>query len=549
MIIREKREDKKVKSKIRWVAIPGTLVIFLAVLFIFTPLGKVILASGSNLYLKLNVLNDIIRIVNDNYVEVPDWDKVMEGAFTGLMGNLDPHSVYIQEDKLSDIQEKFTGKFEGIGIEFDILGGYITVISPIANSPAEKAGLDVLDKIVKIDGESAYKITREEVFKKLRGPKGSKVDVVIRRQDVDDFEVTIMRDEIPIYSVSASFMIDDSTGYIYLNRFSQTTTKEIEEALCKLEDAGMKQLIFDLRNNSGGYLEQAVKVADKFIAGKQKIVYTKGRIRNANEEFYSGKDESHPQFPLVILINRGSASASEIVAGAVQDLDRGVIVGETSFGKGLVQRQYDLRDGSAIRVTVAKYYTPSGRLIQRPYDDNIANYYESFAQGNRDSLLSAESEETQPQYQTVSGRVVYGGGGITPDHYVEYKRYKHDLSKDTMKLLRHPSRVLFEFAAEYSVKHKRWAGKKDKFMEKFQISDKTFDVFKERVENKEIDIDLSNLDNDSGYLKMLLKAEVAKDFWGYDEYYKVIRLHDNQVLEAMKYFNESRLLAAAGAEK
>lgn len=548
MIIREKREDKKVKSKIRWVAIPGTLVLFLAVLFIFTPLGKVILASGSNLYLKLNVLNDIIRIVNDNYVEVPDWDKVMEGAFTGLMGNLDPHSVYIQEDKLSDIQEKFTGKFEGIGIEFDILGGYITVISPIANSPAEKAGLDVLDKIVKIDGESAYKITREEVFKKLRGPKGSKVDVVIRRQDVDDFEVTIIRDEIPIYSVSASFMIDDSTGYIYLNRFSQTTTKEIEEALCKLEDAGMKQLIFDLRNNSGGYLEQAVKVADKFIAGKQKIVYTKGRIRNANEEFYSGKDESHPRFPLVILINRGSASASEIVAGAVQDLDRGVIVGETSFGKGLVQRQYDLRDGSAIRVTVAKYYTPSGRLIQRPYDDNISNYYESFAQENRDSLLSAESEETRPQYQTVSGRVVYGGGGITPDHYVEYKRYKHDLSKDTMKLLRHPSRVLFEFAAEYSVKHKRWAGKKDKFMEKFQISDKTFNVFKERVEDKEIDIDLSNLDNDSGYLKMLLKAEVAKDFWGYDEYYKVIRLHDNQVLEAMKYFNESRLLAA-GVEK
>ena len=548
MIIREKREDKKVKSKIRWVAIPGTLVLLLAVLFIFTPLGKVILASGSNLYLKLNVLNDIIRIVNDNYVEVPDWDKVMEGAFTGLMGNLDPHSVYIQEDKLSDIQEKFTGKFEGIGIEFDILGGYITVISPIANSPAEKAGLDVLDKIVKIDGESAYKITREEVFKKLRGPKGSKVDVVIRRQDVDDFEVTIIRDEIPIYSVSASFMIDDSTGYIYLNRFSQTTTKEIEEALCKLKDAGMKQLIFDLRNNSGGYLEQAVKVADKFIAGKQKIVYTKGRIRNANEEFYSGKDESHPRFPLVILINRGSASASEIVAGAVQDLDRGVIVGETSFGKGLVQRQYDLRDGSAIRVTVAKYYTPSGRLIQRPYDDNIANYYESFAQENRDSLLSAESEETRPQYQTVSGRVVYGGGGITPDHYVEYKRYKHDLSKDTMKLLRHPSRVLFEFAAEYSVKHKRWAGKKDKFMEKFQISDKTFDVFKERVEDKEIDIDLSNLDNDSGYLKMLLKAEVAKDFWGYDEYYKVIRLHDNQVLEAMKYFNESRLLAA-GVEK
>lgn len=515
-----------------------TLVILL--LLLFTTAGERIWAASSDLYLKLNVLNDIIRIINDNYVEVPDWDKIMEGTYRGMMESLDPHSVYIPEEQLSDINEQFSGKFEGVGIEFDILDGYITVIAPIAGSPSEAAGIQAGDKFVKINGESAYNITREEVFNKLRGPKGTEVNVTVRRHGVEDFDVTIIRDEIPIYSVLASFMIDDSTGYIFLSRFSGTTADEVEEALIKLERMGMKQLIFDLRGNSGGYLDQAVRVADKFIFDKQLIVYTKGRVNTANEEFYSGRDDHHPKFPLIILIDRGSASASEIVAGAVQDLDRGLIVGETSFGKGLVQRQYPLRDNSAIRVTVAKYYTPSGRLIQRPYDGNIGEYYAFFGEENRDSLLAAgDSLKAKPQYKTASGRIVYGGGGIAPDYYVKYDR---KLTKDTYKLLSHASRPLFSFATVFTSTNEEWREKKEEFMGKFTVSDRMFKDFEKYVKDVGIDVDFDNIEVDANYIKTMLKAEVAKDFWGYDEYYKVVREQDNQVLEACEYFDEAKLL-------
>lgn len=520
----------------------ATLPVIIAIVsigFLFvSPLGKSIIASGNDLYQKLNVLQEIIRIVNDNYVEDPDWNKVMEGAYKGMMEELDPHSVYIEPKQLDDLNEQFTGKFEGIGIEFDILDGYITVISPVAGAPAERVGLEVGDKIVKIDNESAYRINRDDVQKKLRGPKGSEVTVTIRRQGQVDFDVKIVRDEIPLYSVSAAFMLDDSTGYVFLNRFSGTTSTEVEQALQRLSKEGMHRLIFDLRGNSGGYLEQAVEITDKFIAGRQKIVYTKGRISNANEEFYSNRTEPFEKIPLVVLINRGSASASEIVAGAVQDLDRGVIVGETSFGKGLVQRQYPLRDGSAVRVTVARYYTPSGRLIQRPYDGKIDEYYDTFNEDNRDSLLATkDSLANRPKYNTTGGRTVYGGGGITPDYAVKYDRV---LTKETYKLLGHSSRVIFEYTSDFVKKNKDLANDRKNFYRKYEVSDKNFDAFKKMAAEKISDLDLTQIDKDRNYLKILIKAEIARSYWGYDEYYRIVRLSDNQVSAAVKYLNEAR---------
>ncbi len=527
--------------------VPGTVILLIIVLLTISPFGRKIAASGGDLFLKIKVLNDIISIINDYYVEVPDWDEVMEGAYTGLLENLDPHSFYIEKKQLSNINEAFTGKFEGIGIEFDVLDGYITVISPVAGAPAEEAGLMVGDKIVKIEGESAYKIKRENVSKKLRGPKGSAVTVTIRRQGADDFDVTIIRDEIPLYSVLAAALIyDDSTGYIFVNRFSETTAKEMRDAMQRLSDEGMKQLVLDLRGNSGGLMDQAVEIADMFIDGKQMIVYTKGRIRGANDEFYSGRFNGFGKLPLVILINRGSASASEIVAGAVQDLDRGLVIGETSFGKGLVQRQYPLRDGSAIRMTVARYYTPSGRLIQRPYDGTLVDYFEGFVEENRDSLLAAEdSAKVRPQYQTQKGRVVYGGGGISPDYYVKFER---DLSKDTYKLLRHPSRMLFDYTSRTSEKYKRYRNRKERFFEKVEISDDDFESFLEAIQDKEIDVNIEKLKNDSDYLKLLMKAELAREFWGYDEYYKVIRRYDNQVQAALQYLGEARKMVYVARE-
>lgn len=525
------------KRRFRLITVPGAVVLLVILLLILSPFGKKIAASGNDLFLKIKVLNEIIGIVNDYYVEVPEWDDVMEGAYSGLLENLDPHSFYINKKRISGINEEFTGKFEGIGIEFDVLDGYITVIAPVAGAPAEKAGLEVGDKIVKIEGESAYKIKREDVSKKLRGPKGTAVTVTIRRYGMDDFDVTIIRDEIPLYSVSAAFLIDDSTGYIFVNRFSSTTADEISVALKRLSDEGMRRLILDLRNNSGGLMDQAIDIADMFIDGRQKIVYTKGRIRGSNEEFYSGRIDGYGDIPLVILINRGSASASEIVAGAVQDLDRGLIVGETSFGKGLVQRQYPLRDGSALRLTVARYYTPSGRLIQRPYDGKLDEYYDGFAEENRDSLLAAEdSTKIRPQYQTTRGRVVYGGGGITPDYSIKFKR---DLFPETYKLLRHPSRILFNFTNRIVDDYKKYKSKKETFFSKFEISNRDFEAFLELAEEQKINIELEKVRQDSDYLKMLLKAELAREFWGYDEYYKVLRKYDNQVTEAIQYLDEA----------
>jgi len=526
-----------VKRRFRLITVSGAIVLLVILLLILLPFGKKIAASGNDLFLKIKVLNDIIGIVNDYYVEVPEWDKVMEGAYSGLLENLDPHSFYINKKQISGINEEFTGKFEGIGIEFDVLDGYITVIAPVAGAPAEKVGIEVGDKIVKIEGESAYKIKREDVSKKLRGPKGTAVTVTIRRQGMDDFDVTIIRDEIPLYSVSAAFLIDDSTGYIFVNRFSGTTAEEVSAALKRLSDEGMRRLILDLRSNSGGLMDQAIDIADMFIDGRQKIVYTKGRIRGSNEEFYSGKIDGYGDIPLVILINRGSASASEIVAGAVQDLDRGLIVGETSFGKGLVQRQYPLRDGSALRLTVARYYTPSGRLIQRPYNGKLDEYYDGFAEENRDSLLAVkDSTKIRPQYQTARGRVVYGGGGITPDHYIKFKR---DLSRETYKLLRHPSQILFNFTNRIVENYKKYKSKKEKFFSKFEISDRDFEAFLELAEEQKINIDLEKVRQDSDYLKMLLKAELARELWGKDEYYKVLRKYDNQVTEAIQYLDEA----------
>jgi carboxyl-terminal processing protease len=531
-----------VKRLIRWVSVPGTIALVIIAILILSPLSRKITAAGSDLFLKIKVLNDIIGIVNDYYVEVPDWDKVMEGAYSGLLENLDPHSFYIAKSQIDGITEEFTGKFEGIGIEFDVLDGYITVIAPVAGAPAEKAGLEVGDKIVRIEGESAYKIKREDVTKKLRGPKGSAVKVTIRRDGAEDFDVTIIRDEIPLFSVSACVMIDDSTGYIFVNRFSGTTDDEMQKGLARLKKEGMKRLVLDLRNNSGGLMDQAIDMADMFIDGKRMIVYTKGRIRGSSEEFYSGRIDGYGNLPLVVLISRGSASASEIVAGAIQDLDRGLIVGETSFGKGLVQRQYPLRDGSAIRLTVAKYYTPSGRLIQRPYDGNLEDYYEGFGEENRDSLLAVEdSARVRPQYQTAKGRTVYGGGGITPDYYVNLER---NLSGETFKLLRHPSRILFEFTNKIAGDYDKYRLQKDSFYDKFQVSDQDFEAFIELVKAKKIDVDLAKIRADSTYLKVLLKAELAREFWGYDEYYKVIRLNDNQVQAAVQYLMEARNMAA-----
>ena len=353
---------------------------------------------------KMKTMTQIIRLVSENYVEDVDMNDILEGAIIGLLDRLDPHSSYISADQFELINEQFEGEFEGIGIEFSILGGFITVISPIPGTPSDRAGLQSGDKIVKINGKSAYKITQKDVMKKLRGQKGTPVEVTISRLGMeDDFDVTLLRDKIPIVSVLASFMIDNNTGYIIVNRFSRTTTIELKEALLELENNGMNQLLLDLRNNGGGMMDQAINIVDMFVSSYDTILFTKGKIPGSSEVYRAKKNRRDKDYPVIVLINRGSASASEIVSGAFQDLDRGLVVGETSFGKGLVQRQYPLRDGSAARITIARYYTPSGRLIQRAYSD-VADYYTDLAKDNREAEDSTLADK--PIYYTKKGRKV-----------------------------------------------------------------------------------------------------------------------------------------------
>ena len=488
---------------------------------------------------KMKVLEQIISFVNHFYFDQVDFDKVMDGSFRGLMEELDPHSTYIPAKEQENISELFKGNFQGIGIEFDILDGYITVISPIPDSPSEIVGLMPGDKIIAIDKKDAYKITKSEVFKKLRGRKGSEVLVTISRiGEPEPFDVSIIRDNIPIYSVGSATMLNDNTGYVFLRRFSATTKDEVTSAIDTLLSQGMERLLFDLRGNSGGYLEQAAAISDLFINTNDTLVYTIGKIKESNQVFLGNNSKNNSSdFSLIILINRGSASAAEIVSGAVQDLDRGLVVGETSFGKGLVQRQLPLDNGAALRVTIARYYTPSGRLIQRPYEDgnDLAYYRELYAEDRESKIDSLKL--LRPKYKTKSGRTVYGGGGITPDIYIPYKS---TLNGETAKVIRNPKRPIFNFASQYASRYKENFLHFNNFKEDWTVSNSMLQDFFIYLDSDSIKVQKDSImNNDSEFLKNRIKSELAGSIWGKNENTNIRLSFDNQVIEALKHFNEA----------
>ena len=513
------------------------------VLFLFSSFYQLLYSQGKgafgSLKGKMQVLNQIITYINEYHFEKVDMAKLMDGAFDGIMKKLDPHSVYIPPKELEDIDEKFKGKFQGIGIEFDILNGYITVITPVADSPSERAGLQPGDKIIKINGEDAYEIKKEQVLEKLRGKKGTPVNITIKRIGVPKtFTVTIIRDNIPIYSVRAEIMVDDSTGYIRLTRFSATTRQEVGKAIKRLKTKGMKRLLLDLRNNSGGYLEQAAGIADLFIVEKDTIVYTKGKKITTKQVFLADPLYGYGELPLIILVNRGSASASEIVSGAVQDLDRGLIVGETTFGKGLVQRQIPLKDGSAIRITIARYFTPSGRLIQRPYEEgkNRAYYLELYS-SNRESLIDS-LKEMRPKYRTRNGRLVYGGGGITPDIYIPYSS---KTTNPVQKIIGHNKRPIFNWASSYTDNYKLNENFDDyrSFKNSWKLPMEHHADFLQYLKTEGIATDTVYTDEEKKILTLRIKAEIARVIWGRNEATGVRLTEDNQVQEGIKHFGEA----------
>ena len=515
-----------------------TKYIFLALLLI----TLVAFSSNANNYIKkLKTLTQVIRLVNENYVEEVDMNDVLDGAIIGLLDKLDPHSSYLSIELLEEMQENFSGEFEGIGIEFSIIDGYITIISPIPETPSDRAGLLSGDKIVKIDGESAYKITQKDVFNKLRGPKNSKVNITIRRGGVDDFDVALIRAKIPIHSLLASFMIDNETGYVKINRFSHTTIDEFKDALDDLEQLGMSQLMIDLRNNPGGLMNQAVQMIDMFIDSRDKILFTKGRIRGSSRDEWSSRSVTDKKYPVIVLINRGSASASEIVAGALQDLDRGLVVGETSFGKGSVQNLLELNDGSAIKLTIAKYYTPSGRSIQRPYDKGVDEYYLDLNEDNRESLDSLDNDS--PVFKTKSGRTVYGGGGITPDIFVESDM---KLSKSISLFITSTDRLLFNFSEKIkndnSMNEYLKSNSINEFINNYKLSSnykKDLTVILEELDDEFIK---EHLNQDWNFIENRIKAQIANSIWGKSAMYQVNLKMDKVAMDALEQFPSARLL-------
>ena len=489
----------------------------------------------SNAATSLRTLTEVIKLVKSEYVNEVDMSKIVEGAIIGLLDKLDPHSSYISHDLFDSVQEQFDAEFEGIGIEFSIMDGYITVISPIPETPSDRAGLQSGDKIVRINNESAYKITQKDVFDKLRGPKGSEVVVTIRRKNSDDFNVTLIRDKIPIHSVLASFMITPSIGYVKVNRFAKTTANEVSEALYNLENIGMDKLILDLRNNGGGMMDQAIRIVDMFINSRDTILYTKGRIRGSTDAFRATKTKNDKKYPVIVLINRGSASASEIVSGAIQDLDRGLVIGETSFGKGLVQRQYELRDGSAVRITVAQYYTPSGRLIQRSYDDGITDYYSDLEKIDRENIDTLDT--TKPIFYTKNKRIVYGGGGINPDVYIKDSL---DINDITRKIITHPDRMIFEFSEmikndmEYSYNNNY-----EKYKVEFVLSNNQKANFINLVNDKDSSIIINDKDAlNWKFISNRIKSQVANNLWGKEYLYRTSIESDPVVTKALDSFSD-----------
>jgi len=526
--------------------LPITIIILTVGIVLGIQIEKIF--SGDSLREGSEKFNAVLSLTQKNYLEEVDTQKLVESAISGLLEQLDPHSVYIPAEDLSTIEESFRGDFEGIGIEFQIVNDTLTVVSPISGGPSDALGIQPGDRITKINKVSAIGITNDQVREKLRGPSGSEVNITIIRNGIKDpIDYKIIRDKIPILSVDTHYLIDKNTGYISVSRFAETTFQEVKDALDDLKLKGMKQLIIDLRGNPGGYLNQAFQITDLFIEGKKKIVYTEGRKAEFNEEYYSSVEYPYEQIPLIIIVNEGSASASEILAGAIQDWDRGIIVGETTFGKGLVQRQYDLPDNSAIRLTIAQYYTPSGRLIQRNYKDkeNREEYYEEIEGRNEKEgeniNHSVEKDSTRQMFKTNGGRIVYGGGGITPDYIVK----ADELTEYTSLLLR--NNVFYQFILNYLDNNgnliKNNFSSLENFRATFNLMDSDIKNFISFAESKGVKYNKEQFDNDFGYINERLKAQIARNYWQNEGWYSVLLNDDKQVKTALSLFKEAKNLA------
>jgi len=479
--------------------------------------------------------------IEHDYVDSVDANKLKQYAVQGILENLDPHSQFIPAEDFGEVNESLMGNFDGIGVQFRIENDSVYIVNTIPGGPSEKVGIRAGDRIVKVDNKliAGIKIENRDVMKLLKGERGTKVNVsVFRRGAGKLLSFNITRDVIPTYSIDDAFMPEPGTGYIKLSKFSSTTASELNDALLSLKAQGMKQLVLDLRGNSGGFLQSAIEVADQFLPDKDLIVYTEGHNR-PKEVAYATKKGLFEKGKLVVLIDEGSASSSEIVAGALQDNDRATIIGRRSFGKGLVQEQLSLPDGSAVRLTVARYFTPSGRSIQKPYTNGHAEEYETellnrMMHGeleNQDSIKFNDSLK----YKTKGGKVVYGGGGIMPDIFIPIDKSEHYKYYNTLL----NRGLIHQFTFEYTDRNRQMLNRYktfDDFNKRFVINDAILNEFKAYATKEGVPTDPAGLAYTKNELTNLMKALISRNIYNDKGFYPIYLKSDKTFKKAMEVF-------------
>jgi len=488
-------------------------------------------------------ITQIISFIDREYVDTVAKNQMIEKAISSILEDLDPHSYYISAEEMAGYTEPLEGNFEGIGVEFLIQDDTVRVVAALDGGPSQELGIQAGDKIINVDNENiaGVEIKNDGVISRLKGEGGTIVKVDILRNDkIIPFEIT--RGTIPINSVATAQIIDNTIGYIKISRFARTTYEEFAQSAAVLKEKGMKEMVIDLRGNGGGYLTAAVQITEEFLQKGQLIVYTEGKS-SPKKSYFASKKGEYSDLPLAILIDQGSASASEILAGAIQDNDRGTIVGRRSFGKGLVQEHMSLPDNSALRLTVARYYTPSGRSIQKPYGADIdyeADYENRFETGE---LVSADSVHFPDslQYVTPGGRIVYGGGGIMPDIFVSLDTAG---ASEYLSIVSYRG-ILNQFGFDYADSHRSdLENFKDykEYEKRFDIDQNVFESFITYAENKGVTPDQSGIKLSKEVLKLRIKAYIARNIWGNDGFYAIMTDDDKVIREALVSISDTASL-------
>ena len=521
------------------------------------------LSTSNDTYEQLQKLENAFIIIQRQYVDEADAKKLVERAVNGMLEELDPHSVYISSEEIKEIQESYKGSFGGIGVLFEVIQDTIRVVSTISEGPSDKVGIVAGDRIIGINDSSAVGFSSREVQKNLKGKIGTKVRVEVKRPRVlEPMDFTITRGQIPLYTIDASYMIDDRTGYVRIDRFAMTTYREFKEHTDALRQQGMERLIVDLRFNGGGIMEAAEKIADEMISGNKTIVYTKGRNPQFDKIVRSTGGGTLEDHSVIVLVNEYSASASEIVAGALQDHDRALIVGRRTFGKGLVQSQFQLPDKSVLQMTISRYYTPSGRLIQTPYDGgDLEKYYESKSLKNVTSFSLHEYVDSIPdslKFYTANKRLVYGGGGILPDYIVPIDTLQSDVAGAVIN-----GAMDQLFAREWFETHEQqfrdeWGERKQEFISTYTISEEVWDSFWAFASERGVEIvddaSLANAEEDRYSVadvesqretfEVRIKALLARQLYGRGIWHPIVNSIDPEINEAMRLWGQAEELAA-----